>query len=214
MSLKASYSYLTENVMKTKLCYFFILLALLAGVHHSAAQGSTAFTYQGQLQDGGTNVTGTNTMIFALYDAASGGSQVGKSITNIVVLADGLYSIDLDFGAGAFNGSARWVNVTFAGETVTPRGMIMAVPYALYAMKPAGPTGATGPEGPKGLTGATGAKGATGPKGPQGLKGLPGTNAYTITAGTNILLTTNGRTVQISENSYSFIAGPNVVLIT
>jgi hypothetical protein len=187
-----------KNVMKTKIQKLFITLALLAGVHRSAAQGSTAFTYQGQLQDNGTNVTGTNTLIFALYDAASGGSQIGKSITNITVLTDGLYSVDLNFGAGVFNGSARWVQMTFAGETVTPRGMILAVPYALYAMTPAGPTGpegpqgatgATGPQGAKGLTGATGLEGpkgvtgATGATGPQGPRGLTGATGATGPAG-------------------------------
>jgi hypothetical protein len=37
--------------MKTYLQNLFIMLALLAGVHQTAAQG-TAFTYQGRLDDG------------------------------------------------------------------------------------------------------------------------------------------------------------------
>ena len=41
--------------MKTKLQYFSIVLALLAVTHQAAAQGTTAFAYQGQLGDGGTN---------------------------------------------------------------------------------------------------------------------------------------------------------------
>jgi hypothetical protein len=49
--------------MKTKLHSLFILLALLAAINQNTAQGtaafSSAFTYQGQLQDGGTNANGT-----------------------------------------------------------------------------------------------------------------------------------------------------------
>jgi hypothetical protein len=33
--------------MKTNLRYFFIAVALLAGIHQAEAQGTTAFTYQG-----------------------------------------------------------------------------------------------------------------------------------------------------------------------
>ena len=51
--------------MKAKLHSVF-LLALLVGVNQAAAQDSTAFTYQGQLQDGGTNANGIYTMIFKL----------------------------------------------------------------------------------------------------------------------------------------------------
>lgn len=49
--------------MKNTLRYLFILLALLAGIHQADAQGTTAFTYQGQLRDTGTNANGTYTMI-------------------------------------------------------------------------------------------------------------------------------------------------------
>jgi hypothetical protein len=61
--------------MKIKLRYFFALMMLLAGNNHVAAQGTTAFTYQGQLRDGGTNANGAYTMIFKLYDAVTSGNQ-------------------------------------------------------------------------------------------------------------------------------------------
>jgi hypothetical protein len=55
-----------ELIIKTKLHTLFIVLALLAGIQQAAAQDSTAFAYQGQLQDGGTNSNGIYTMIFKL----------------------------------------------------------------------------------------------------------------------------------------------------
>ncbi|MCL6647478.1 MAG: hypothetical protein K6U89_03995, partial [Chloroflexi bacterium] len=39
----------------------------------------TAFTYQGQLTRGGNPVTGQCDFTFQLFDAASGGSQVGNT---------------------------------------------------------------------------------------------------------------------------------------
>ena len=60
--------------MKTNLSIIkWLVLAVLAIFNlqpaTAFAQGTTAFTYQGQLQDGGTNANGAYTMIFKLCDA-------------------------------------------------------------------------------------------------------------------------------------------------
>ena len=104
----------------------------------SFAQGTTVFTYQGQLRDGGTNANGTYTMVFKLYDAVSGGNQIGGTVTNSPTLANGLFTVNLDFGAGVFDGNSRWLDITVragAGtpETLAPRVQVLPAPYALYA---------------------------------------------------------------------------------
>jgi hypothetical protein len=123
--------------MKTKLRCFFVLLALLTGINHVAAQGTTAFTYQGQLRDGGTNANGAYTMIFKLYDASTNGNQISATITNSPTLFNGLFSVNLDFGAGAFNGSARWLDITITNgpttQTLWPRVQVLPSPYAQFA---------------------------------------------------------------------------------
>ena len=124
--------------MKTKLRCLFFLLALPAGVDQVAAQGTTAFTYQGQLRDGGTNANGTYTMIFKLYDADTNGNQISAAITNSPSLFNGLFSVNLDFGSGAFNGNARWLDITITNgptppQTLTPRVQVLPAPYALFA---------------------------------------------------------------------------------
>src|SRR6266446_3742207 len=88
-----------------------LFMAVLLTVSHSLAQQTTAFTYQGQLRDGGTNANGAYTMIFKLYDEVSGGVQIGSTLASSPTLANGLFSVNLDFGAGAFNGSARWLDI-------------------------------------------------------------------------------------------------------
>jgi hypothetical protein len=126
-----------EFIMKTKLQYFCILLALLAGIHQAAAQGTTAFTYQGQLKDNGTNANGTYTMIFGLYNTSSGGFPVGSFITTSPTLVNGLFSVNLDFGNVFTNGSARWLDITITNstaiQTLSPRVQVLPTPYALYA---------------------------------------------------------------------------------
>ena len=129
--------------MRIKFRGLFIGFALLVGAHQAAAQGATAFTYQGQLHDTGTNANGNYAMIFALYDAPAGGNQIGGSVTNLVTLANGLFTANLDFGAGAFDGPARWLeikvgftnggNFVTSAETLSPRVPVLPAPYALYA---------------------------------------------------------------------------------
>ena len=117
--------------------YFFILLALLASVIHVSAQGTTAFTYQGQLRDGGTNANGNYMMIFKLYDAPTSGNQVGPTLASNLGLFNGLFTVDLDFGAGAFDGTARWLDITVTNgpttQTLAPRVQVLPSPYAQFA---------------------------------------------------------------------------------
>jgi len=120
-----------------KLRYHFVALVVAAfSLIKTHAQG-TAFAYQGQLRDGGTNANGAYTMIFKLYDAASGGNQVGGGITNSVTLANGIFSVSLDFGSTPFDGSLRWLDTTVINggttETLSPRVQLLPTPYALYA---------------------------------------------------------------------------------
>jgi hypothetical protein len=114
----------------------------------------TAFTYQGQLKSGGTPVTGAYDLRFSLWDAVSGGAQVGSTIClDNVSVSSGLFTVSLDFGA-QFNGDARFLQVAVkAGgavgdcaigifTTLTPRQPLNGAPYALYATGPWATSGA------------------------------------------------------------------------
>jgi hypothetical protein len=100
-----------------------------------------AFTYQGQLLMGGVPVTGVCDLQFSLWDAPTGGASVAATQTAAeVAVQNGLFTLQLDFGALAFNGEARWLEVSArcpAGsgvlEQLTPRQSLTAVPYALHA---------------------------------------------------------------------------------
>ncbi len=135
---------------------FFLLLALAAGLGSSRpthAQQSTpqtvtdtqtslgtAFTYQGRLTDNGAPANGTYDFQFALFNAPSSGSQVGNTLSkDDVLLNNGLFTVDLDFG-NVFDGSALWLeirvrpgNSTSAYTPLSPRQPLHPTPYALYA---------------------------------------------------------------------------------
>ena len=63
--------------MRTKIitCLLLTSLGFLSPIF---AQG-TAFTYQGQLSDGGAPARGIYDLLFTIYDLATGGSAIGTS---------------------------------------------------------------------------------------------------------------------------------------
>ncbi len=159
--------------------------ALDIGAAPLAAQ-STAFTYQGQLNAGGTLPSAQYQFTFTLYDAATGGAPViGTSpIQQPIQVIDGLFTTDLDFGQ-VFNGTQYWLEIkvgtTLANEELlSGRQPINTVPVAQYALNsPAGTMGPTGPAGPAGATGATGDPGVAGPIGATGATGAQGIQGIT-----------------------------------
>src|SRR5262245_44008137 len=103
----------------------------------ASAAHAQSFTYQGSLKDAGAPANGAYDMQFALFDAVSDGSPIGSLITyNGMHVAGGLFASELDFGAGAFNGADRWLQISVNGTPLGPRTKITPAPLAMFAMKP------------------------------------------------------------------------------
>jgi hypothetical protein len=139
--------------------YIFLGLALLSGgaavgVALARSQGNaaqataastdlrTAFTYQGKLESDGVAVYDTCDFQFRLYDAESGGNPVGITVTHTsVAVTQGLFSVQLDFGNGPFNGDDRYLEtaVRCSGDptytTLTTRQPLTPAPYDLYQQR-------------------------------------------------------------------------------
>ena len=103
------------------------------------AQG-TAFTYQGRLADGANPASGIYDLRFTIYDAAGGGGVVAGPLTNFPTgVTNGLFTVTLDFGFGAFDGDARWLEIAVRTNgatgfaTLTPRQPLTPTPYAILA---------------------------------------------------------------------------------
>ncbi len=116
-------------------------VALLApmGAAMAVEPMGTAFTYQGRLEDAGGTITDTCDFEFSLWDAASGGGQVGNSPLSFpgIDLDGGLFTIPFDFGPDAINGETRWLEMAVccpspcAVVTLDPRQELMPTPHAL-----------------------------------------------------------------------------------
>lgn len=169
-------------------------LISMGGVDTAYAQQTTAFTYQGQLNESGGYRTAIYLFTFKLFDAQTGGTQYGSptpiTLSQSIQVINGLFTTDLDFGS-AFDGTQYWLEISVNGTTLASRQRVNTVPVAQFALSgnigPAGATGATGPTGATGaastVAGPMGPPGIAGPSGATGAQGLAGSAGATGSTG-------------------------------
>jgi hypothetical protein len=126
-----------------KINFYSAGLALLLLAPSIWAQ-TTAFTYQGKLTEAGNPATGTYEMQFKLFDTPTPGTglQQGPTILNpSVQVAAGSFTVQLDFGANIFDGTARYLEIAVrpAGNPnphtiLAPRQPITSSPYAVQTL--------------------------------------------------------------------------------
>ncbi|MBI1766733.1 MAG: tail fiber domain-containing protein [Acidobacteria bacterium] len=103
---------------------------------------TTAFTYQGKLADAGNPANGIYDLQFRLFDALVSGNQVGAPLVREdVTVSSGLFTVTLDFGAAAFPGANRWLEIsvrpgvsTGAFTLLAPLQPITSTPYAVQSL--------------------------------------------------------------------------------
>jgi len=107
----------------------------------TASLVTAAFTYQGKLDKSSIPTSSTCNFQFSLWDDPSAGTQIGSTqALNSVTVTNGLFTVQLDFGSGAFTGQARWlaIAVQCAGDggytPLSPRQALTAVPFAMHAL--------------------------------------------------------------------------------
>jgi hypothetical protein len=122
--------------------YILSTLALLVCVagHVVASPMGSAFSYQGQLNDGTNPANGSYDLQFAVFDASTSGTQLGSTLTSsATAVSNGLFTVTLDFGATVFTGAARWLAISVrtngSGSFVllSPRQPLLPAPYAIMA---------------------------------------------------------------------------------
>lgn len=117
-----------------------VLWAAVLGVPESSHAQGTAFTYQGRLMASGAPANGSYDLTLTLFGQLSGGAAVAGPLTSLgTSVSNGIFSVVLDFGANAFNGSARWLEIgvrTNGGGSyipLSPRQPVLPVPYSIFA---------------------------------------------------------------------------------
>ncbi|MCS6949213.1 MAG: hypothetical protein NZ520_01995 [bacterium] len=122
--------------MRIQRLLWMLLLSLLCTRGILAQQ---PFTYQGMLRTSGIPANGNYDFQFSLWTAASGGSQVGSTLTRTGVnVSNGLFTVELDFG-NVWDGSDRFLQIAVrpsgggAYTTLSPRVRVTRAPYSQLA---------------------------------------------------------------------------------
>ncbi|MBL4808525.1 MAG: tail fiber domain-containing protein [Phycisphaerales bacterium] len=156
------------------------LLAILTAIVLSTtafAQSATTFTYQGHLTEAGAPADGLYEFEVRLLDNL--GIQIGLTEIPIATATQGTFTMDLDFGPAAFDGSQRFLEISVRSvmdggpfTTLSPNHPVTSTPIAQFALT--GNEGPTGPQGNPGTDGAPGTDGTDGNDGAQGIQGIQG----------------------------------------
>ncbi len=102
-----------------------------------SSPSGTAFTYQGNLSEAGSPANGSYNFRFDLWDDSIKTNLIGtypSSGTIPANVVEGAFIVKLDFGAGAFTGEKRWLEIKVNGNALSPLQELTPAPYALYAI--------------------------------------------------------------------------------
>ena len=104
-----------------------------------AVPAGTGFTYQGRLVDNGNPANDSYDLEFQLFDAAVAGTQIGSTVAlDDVVISQGFFTVELDFGVGVFGGGGRWLQIAVrpgsssgSYTNLNPRQKLSSAPSAM-----------------------------------------------------------------------------------
>ena len=141
MMLPTAQKYSIPTMNTPRLITGCLVLASLMGLAPNLVAQSTAFTYQGRLDDGGYPASGIYDLRFGLFAAPTAGVQQGVTLTQTATaVSNGLFTVTLDFG-NQFPGADRWLETAVrtngggAFSTLAPRQALTPTPYAMFAGK-------------------------------------------------------------------------------
>ena len=132
------------RVMTATVVGAFLAMAVILGAGRLLAStlashsAPTIVNYQGYVTDaGGSPISNTVTLVFRIWDASSGGSEVWSETHNNVPVNQGYFSVFLGsqgtpLTPSVFSSTSRYIEVTF-GATTFGRQRFASVPYALVA---------------------------------------------------------------------------------
>ncbi|MFN3409175.1 MAG: tail fiber domain-containing protein [Limisphaerales bacterium] len=192
---------------------------LLSAFCFSATAQTSAFTYQGRLDDGGAPANGRYDFIVTDFDALTGGYSTTFNLVTNIGVTNGLFTLALDLTALTFPGADRWLELAVRTNgggsftTLSPRQRVTSAPYAIRAASAGtvAASGITGTLAPAQLPAAVVTNAATGVNltgtfsgNGAGLTNLPawrlGGNAGT-TPGVNFLGTTDNQPLEVRVNN-------------
>lgn len=115
------------------------VLAMIVSLAAHAIAQTTAFNFQGRLNDGTNPANGRYDLQFKLFPAITGGAQVGSTVDRPnLLLINGVFTTTLDFGATAFPGGSIFIEISVRPNGSTnshvvlgARQQILSAPYSI-----------------------------------------------------------------------------------
>src|SRR5690242_4098572 len=102
---------------------------------------TSEFNYQGHLSNNSAAANGIYDFRFMLFNAPTSGSPIGSILTKTsVTVTGGVFTVSLDFGANAFPGADRYLEISVKKSTdanytiLTPRQQITSSPYSIRTL--------------------------------------------------------------------------------
>lgn len=124
-----------------KLAILLVILSIGIIFPASTMGQTTAFNFQGRLNDGSSLANGRYDLQFKLFDAITGGNQIAVLDRTDLQLINGVFSTTLNFGAASFNGGNRFIEISVrpngspnAYVVLGARQQILSVPYSVRAV--------------------------------------------------------------------------------
>lgn len=123
--------------LQTAAIFWLILPACLCPA--GATAQSSAFTYQGRLQDGTNPANGSYEILFRPFAVLAGGSQLTIPNIRLVAVTNGLFTTVMDFGSAIFDGGPVYLQVEVRTNGVggyailAPRQALTPTPYAVFS---------------------------------------------------------------------------------
>jgi hypothetical protein len=120
-----------------------LLLAAIAVFLSGAVNAQTTlFSFQGKLPNEAAPASDIFEMEFRLFDAATGGTQIGATNTvGEIAVKNRSFTVWLDFGAAAFPGADRFIEISYRRSggnqpfaIVFPREQVLSVPYSIRSL--------------------------------------------------------------------------------
>jgi len=118
-----------------------LIICVLAifSVNTYATPQSNIFTYQGELIQNNSPANGNYEMAVSLYtDAVNGTHLLGVNFLSVPVV-EGIFTLDIDFGATEFMGDERWLELSVRDfntpnlTVLSPRQLISNAPYSIHS---------------------------------------------------------------------------------
>lgn len=200
---------------KTNMKRLFLIIAFVILFPVLAMAQGTGFNFQGRLNDGSNPANGQYDLQFRLYNAVTGGAQIGATVSRpATVLINGVFSTTLDFGATAFNNpSSVFIEIAVkpagspnAYTILGPRQQLTVVPFAVRANNATNADFATNAQNAVNATNATNATNANTAANALSLGGVSASGFAQLNVVNTGDLRTNGA-LAITGNAFQPVTG-------